>query len=146
MVNREQLNKLGQKIGLTAFLQTESAHGIPGKALIGNAFEALIGAVYLDQGYKITQRFIESRIINNHLDIEMLESLETNFKSKLIEWAQKEKKNIVFETVPDALSENNKLITIQIILDGITLKVAKDFSKKRAEQTAAEQVCKTLGL
>ncbi|MDZ7742533.1 MAG: ribonuclease III domain-containing protein [Bacteroidota bacterium] len=93
IVNRAQLNKLSKKLGLDRFLESENDSKNLCKSINGDAFEALIGAMYLDRGYNFTRRIIIKRIINLHLDIDEIEKLENNYKSKLIEWSQKEKRD-----------------------------------------------------
>ena len=90
IVNREHLNKLAMKIGVDHFMANNNS--VKTRSVYGNAFEALIGAIYLDQGYSVTQRFIIHRIIQHHVDMDELENLDANFKSKLINWAQRERK------------------------------------------------------
>src|SRR5256885_1242251 len=86
------------------------------KNLLGDAFEALIGAVYLDKGYDFTKNFLINHIIKSHIDIHKLEQTETNFKSKLIEWCQRHGKDITFELIENKEGESNKLFTIQAII------------------------------
>jgi len=146
IVSRDHLNKLAFKIGLNELIQTTTENIIKNKSLYGDAFEALIGAIYLDKGYNVAQRFIINRIINNHVDIDALESSESNFKSKLIEWAQKEKKSITFELVGEEPTGTGKLLRIKAVVNGVQMGEGMDYSKKKAEQIAAEQACKTLNI
>src|SRR6202012_120782 len=87
-------------------------------SLLGDAFEALIGAVYLDKGYDFTRNFLVNHIIKSHVDIHKLEQTETNFKSKLIEWCQRHSKDITFDLVNNTEGENAKLFTVQASVDG----------------------------
>ena len=140
IVNRAYLNQLATKIGIPDFLE-HNATSTKFKSINGDALEALIGAIYLDQGYKITQNFIIKRLIKNHIDIDSLLNQESNFKSKLIEWVQKEKKTIKFEVAEEACAENNYLYSINVLIDDEVSGNGKDFSKKKAEQMAAEMAC-----
>ncbi len=98
MVNGEQLGHLAITMGLDKVLQNQVTSRQSLRHISGDAFEALIGAIYLDQGYTKTRSFILKKIIKKHLDLEELEKVETNYKSQLIEWAQKEHKEVVFYT------------------------------------------------
>jgi ribonuclease-3 len=147
IVSREQLNKLAMKIGLDEFLDENTDRSSRTKSLYGDAFEALIGAIYLDKGYKQAQQFILGRIIKNHLDLNEVEATEKNFKSKLIEWAQKEKIPVSFELVEELpAGGNKKQMKVRVVVKGEEKGTGIDFSKKKAEQIAAEQTCKMMGL
>lgn len=143
MVSRQQHNQLAIKLGLNNFLEVNNdRHGNNKSSSInGDAYEALIGAIYLDKGYKFAQQFILTRIVNVHIDMDELETKEVDFKSKLIEWAQKEKKEFRFETIVDGATSDDKLFSIQIVVDNEVVGKAQHFSKKRAEQLVAELAC-----
>ena len=115
-------------------------------SLLGDAFEALIGAVYLDKGYDFTRNFLVNYIIKSHVDIHTLEQTETNFKSKLIEWCQRHGKDISFDLVSNNEGENVKLFTVNASIDGEIMGLGKEFSKKNAEKLAAEKACEALGI
>jgi ribonuclease-3 len=115
-------------------------------SLLGDAFEALIGAVYLDKGYDFTRSFLVNHIIKSHIDIHKLEQTETNFKSKLIEWCQRHGKDISFDVITNLDGESPKLFTIQASIDGEIMGSGKEFSKKNAEKLAAEKACTALGI
>ena len=87
-----------------------------------------------------------NHIIKSHIDIHQLEQTETNFKSKLIEWCQRNNKDIVFDLVNNFDGENTKLFTVQAMIDGEILGMGKEFSKKNAEKLAAEKACEALGI
>ncbi len=146
IVSRENLNRLSLKIGLDQLIKTNLDKNNKSRSMCGDAFEALIGAIYLDKSYEEAQRFIENRIIKNHVDIELLEATEKNFKSKLLEWAQKERKIVSYEMVNDDQLGNNRQLKVRVIIDHEEKGVGIDFSKKRAEQIAAEAACKALNL
>jgi ribonuclease-3 len=109
IVNRESLNKLGKKIGLSKLVEYNSVRGsnFSHKSLHGDALEALVGAVYLDKGFNSCKRFILTRLINPHFDIEEIIENNLNFKSMLIEWAQKENKNIKFLIIKELGNVHN---------------------------------------
>jgi ribonuclease-3 len=147
MVSRAQHNKIAVKMGLDHFIEANNDRfGSKPSSINGDAYEALIGAIYLDKGYKAVQKFLLTRIINVYIDMEEVETKEVDFKSKIIEWAQKEKKEFSFETVVDAAASGDKQFIIELLVDGQTVGKAQHFSKKRAEQIAAEVGCKALGL
>lgn len=146
MVSRQQHNQLAIKLGLNNFLEVNNdRHGNNKSSSInGDAYEALIGAIYLDKGYVFAQKFILTRIVNVHIDMDEVETKEVDFKSKLIEWAQKEKKEFRFETIVDGATSDDKLYSIQIVVDNEAIGKAQHFSKKRAEQLVAELACGVL--
>lgn len=148
MVSRQQHNQLAMKLGLNNFIEVNNdRHGNNKSSSInGDAYEALIGAIYLDKGYKFAQQFILTRIVNVHIDMDEVETKEVDFKSKLIEWAQKEKKEFRFETVIDGAVSDDKLYSIQIVVDNEAIGKAQHFSKKRAEQLVSELACGVLGI
>lgn len=149
IVSRANLNQLARKLGLGELIEYDNRIvNFPTKqsSLLGDAFEALIGAIYLDKGYNFTRDFIISRIIKPHVDILMLEKTESNFKSKLIEWCQRQGKDITFELIENEEGESSKLFTISVLIDGENKGVGRDYNKKNAEKLAAEKACEALGI
>ncbi len=145
IVSRSNLNLLSRKLGLDKLVQASKESGINGTSILGDAFEAFIGAVYLDKGYEFTRDLIIQHIIQTHLDIEDLMVREINFKSKIIEWAQKEKKDINYQVVDE--KENGKkgrLYTIELLIEGHVAGFGQDYSIKRAEQHASRQAWEQL--
>jgi ribonuclease-3 len=141
IVNRESLNRLGQKIGLTELVELSSntrAH----KSVYGDCLEALIGAVYLDHGFRFCKSFVLNRLVKNHYDFEELINTTTNYKSKLLEWSQKENKELRFETIN---SEDRKF-TAQVFVDDKPQAKGFGLSKKKAEQDAAYKTIVHLNL
>ena len=140
IVIRESLKQIGLKMGLDKFVQQTEAYY--SRSIYGDALEALIGAVYIDKGYKAAQRFILNRVIDVHIDMEETELSDKNFKSKILNHAQKEKHNLVFDLVDeDAIT---KQFTVRVLYNTQELSRAVAFSKKKAEQIAAEEACKKL--
>jgi len=139
IVSREQLNKLALKLGIDHFIISTQDSKTYFRSMPGDAFEALIGAIYLDKGYIFTRKMVINRIINVHFDIDDLEKLENNFKSKLIEWAQKEHKEIKFNVVAEVGSGNRKQYFVEITIDEKLYATGCDFSIKGAEKNAAEK-------
>ena len=147
MVSRQQHNQLAVKLGLNKFIEANNDRfGTKPSSINGDAYEALIGAIYLDKGYKFAQQFILTRIVNVFIDMEEVETKEVDFKSKLIEWAQKEKKEFRFETLNDGAVNADKQFLLQLFIDNEVIGTAQHFSKKRAEQLAAEMACSVLGI
>jgi ribonuclease-3 len=149
IVSRVNLNQLGKKLGFNELIEFDpTTVNITSKqsSLLGDAFEALIGAVYLDKGYNFTKDFLIQRIIKPHVDIHTLEQTETNFKSKLIEWCQRHSKDIVFELIPNQEGDNAKLFSIQVLIDNEPMATGIDFNKKSAEKLAAEKTCELLAI
>lgn len=146
MVSRNQHNNIANKLGLRSFIEAGKERNAMPSSINGDAYEALIGAIYLDKGFEFAQQFLLTRIINVHIDMDEVEMKEVDFKSKFIEWAQKEKKDYRFETAVDGNAVSDKLFTIQLIVDDKICGSAQHFSKKRAEQLAAEVACIALEL
>ncbi|MBS1530451.1 MAG: ribonuclease III [Bacteroidetes bacterium] len=148
IVNRSNLNQLGRKLGFEELIQYDNrmVNSARQGSLLGDAFEALIGAIYLDKGYDFTKNFLINQIIKSHIDIHKLEQTETNFKSKLIEWCQRHGKDIIFELIENKEGESNKLFTVQAIIDGEIMGAGKEFNKKNAEKLAAERACEALAI
>ena len=148
IVSRVNLNQLAHKLGFDDLIEYDSR--VLGSSrqgsLLGDAFEALIGAVYLDKGYNFTRNFLINHIIKSHIDIHTLEQTETNFKSKLIEWCQRHSKDISFDLIGNGEGESTKLFTVQASVDGEVMGLGKEFNKKNAEKLAAEKACEALGI
>ncbi|HET6245460.1 MAG: ribonuclease III [Bacteroidetes bacterium] len=146
IVSRQSLNQLALKLGIELLVETGYNKKTIFKSVYGDAFEALIGAVYLDKGYDFTLKLIINRIIKYHIDIEELEKTDRDYKSKIINWCQRERKNFVFKTEEEAGSEHQKIYKVVLVVDQIVRGRGSDFSKKRAEQQAAEIGCLELNI
>lgn len=147
IVSRANLNQLSRKLGFDQLIQYDSRMiSYPSKqgSLLGDAFEAVIGAIYLDKGYQFTQDFLLTRIIDPHVDIQTLEVTESNFKSRLIEWCQQEGKSISFNQVDNPQGESAKMFSVEVVVSGEVCGVGRDFNKKSAEKLAAEKACEYL--
>jgi ribonuclease-3 len=147
MVSRESLNVLGRKLGLDEVIEYENQKKtiLSRSSMYGDALEAFIGAVYLDKGFAFTQNFIISKILTQYFDLEIVVQNNPNFKSLLIEWAQKEGKKVLFTLDEEGL-HHNKEFTAFVLLDGEKISEGKGYSKKKAEQTAAMKACEELGI
>ncbi len=149
IVSRSNLNQLGKRLGLDELIEFDTrviSHTHKQGSLMGDTFEAMIGAIYMDKDYNFTRNFLINRIIKPHIDILTLELTETNFKSKIIEWCQRHGKDITFEIIPNAEGENAKLFTIQVNIDGEICALGRDYNKKNAEKLAAEKACEFLNI
>ena len=143
IVKRDSLNSLAIKIGLSKLVlfSNNNLNKNKSKSIYGNALEAFIGAIYLDKGYEFCSKFILDKLINPHICIEDTINSNQNFKSKLIEWGQKESKSISFELVKEEGSHHKKIFTIQVVVEDKTIATGTGHTKKKAEQSASEKCC-----
>lgn len=147
IVNRESLNLLAKKIGINDIVSFENTRNARAhKSILGNTLEALVGAVYLDRGYIYCKNFIIKKLLIPHFDLEELAETDSNFKSKIIEWAQKESKTLLFEIDNEITRGNYKEFTAHVIVDDEIVGEGHGSSKKRAEQSAALKACEKLSL
>lgn len=137
IVSRVQLNKLSQKLGLDHLVQLDPS-GIY-RSFRGDAFEAFVGAVYLDKGYGFTRNLLVERIIKHYFNMDELVSQEVNFKSKMVEWAQREKKQLLFQVVNEVGTGYKKQYIVEVLVDEAPVAQGRDYSIKGAEQLAAEK-------
>lgn len=144
IVSRRNLNQLSQKLGIDKLIQTGHDNSNVFKSMSGDAFEALIGAIYIDKGYDFAKKIIVQRIIKNHIDIEFLEKTEWNYKSKMIDFGQKEKKAISFNVVEVIGRGYHKQYIVEILIDNIISGRGQDYSIKAAEQIASENAYKSI--
>ncbi len=144
IVSRANLNKLSQKIGLNHLIQKDKESNNHYRSIEGDTFEALIGAVYLDKGFDFTYRVVIKRIIQVHMDIDELQHKEWNYKSKLIDWGQKEKKPVGFNVVEVVGSGYMKQYIVEVLIENVAVAKGQDYSIKSAEQQAAENAYKQL--
>ena len=147
MVNRQKLNEIALKMGLkkiTFYNKFDNALKV--SQIFGNTLEALIGAVFLDKGYRKTQRWVEEYIIFPHLFTDDLEGIEINIKNKLYGWANKNGKALEFETLDEKIENGRRLFTIGATVDGELVSQAKGYNKKDASQIAAQMAVEKLGL
>ncbi|HJX70726.1 MAG TPA: ribonuclease III [Bacteroidales bacterium] len=140
IVNRENLNHIAIKLGIPNIIKTKLS-GENHKSLYGDALEALIGALYLDKGFKRTKEIVLERIIYNHINLSKLQDTESDFKSRIIEWGQKNKKDVSFSSFEEQSDNNTVFVSHLIIVDEIVGRGVGS-SKKEAEQNAAKQALK----
>lgn len=140
IVQRETLNRVAVQIGLDKLIIYTTRQSSHNSYMCGNAFEALIGAIYLDRGYRACKEFMEERIINQYLNLEKISRKEVNFKSKLIEWSQKNKFNIEFNLTGQSVDEaQNPIFETQVLVENIAAGTGKGYSKKESQQEAAHE-------
>ncbi|MEG1553903.1 MAG: ribonuclease III [Rikenellaceae bacterium] len=139
LVNRKTLNQLAVSMGLDSCIITQSSYNATGKHLYGDAFEAMMGAIYLDKGYDFTNRLLINRIFERYIDIEKIMETETDHKSRLIEWCQKRHKklSIVAKLSDDNKEEEHNFVGI-VTINGKECGYGIGTSKKEAEQRAAQ--------
>ena len=145
IVQRESLNRIGNTLHLDSHMHAQTNTSSHNSYLCGNALEALVGAVYLDQGYGRCRRFIIERLVKRHFDLNDLVKTEQNFKSRLIEWTQKYRVTIEFELV-DSYSDadKNPVFRTAVILGGIYASDAVGYSKKESHQSASKKALERL--
>ena len=138
IVNRQALSALAKKIGIDALLRYEKTASQRGHRFIyGNALEALIGAVYLDKGYPHCRNFVLNQLLHLHMDLKDLIENDTNYKSQLITWANKNRKRIQFKAVTEEQHERSNGFIAQVMVDNEIAGQGKGHNKKQAEQQAA---------
>jgi ribonuclease III len=145
IVSRENLNALAVKLGIQNLVEKVKDKRQASRSVYGDAFEALIGAIYIDKGYNFTRNFILNKIVKYHIDIEDIEAKDLDFKSKLINFCQKEKKVFSFKS-EESGPAHDKMFKVVALVEQVVLGRGLDSSKKRAEQKAAEEACKALGI
>lgn len=147
MVNRQQLNEVAVKMGIkkiARFNKLDSS--LRSSHIFGNTLEALVGAVYLDCGYKKTSRWVFDYVITPHMFMDEIESKEINHKNKLYGWVNKNGKNLEFITIDERIEGGRRLFTVAAVIDGQMISEGKAFNKKDASQIAASTAIRTLGI
>lgn len=136
IVQREALNRLAADMGLEKLILAAQGTRMSHTNIGGNAFEALMGAIYLDRGFKTCQWFINNRVIGQYVDLDNVAQKEVNFKSKLLEWSQKNRININFK---DSACDGEKGFRTVISIEGITIARGSGRSKKESQQEASKE-------
>ncbi len=141
MVSRQTLNEVAKRIGLDDYVITHSSNNLSQKHIYGDAFEAMVGAIYLDQGYDFVNRLLINHIFVKYIKVDNLLVEETDFKSRLIEWCQKNHHSIHFQTANDkTYSSSHPFFYSKVLIDGIEVGYGAGDSKKEAEQRASYSV------
>lgn len=144
IVKRKTLNRIGDKMELDGVLQ-EFNNTRLSRSMLGNAVEALVGAIYLDAGYAFTQKYIVENILRRYLDIHELENYDDNYKSQLLEWCQKHGKTISYKLISRYKYEKRDRFKVGVFVNNQRIATADDFNKKSAEQAASEKAMIELG-
>lgn len=147
MVNRQQLNDIALRMGLNKVsIFNKSDGALRTSQIFGNTLEALVGAIYLDQGYAFTDKWVLRSLIQPHLSMDDLEILEMNQKNKLYGWVNKQGKTLEFVTLNEKLERGRRLFTIAAVIDGERIAEGKAYNKKDASQIAAQGAMTILGI
>ena len=140
IVQRSSLNRIAKETGLVELIQATHINHTHNSFISGNAFEALVGAIYLDRGYAHCFRFFKERIIGKHIDINKIAKEEDNFKSKLIEWSQKMQYQVEFELVDEnIIGTNSPTFRSRVRIEGLEAGIGFGYSKKESQQIAAKE-------
>jgi ribonuclease-3 len=141
VVNATFLDQMARKLGLDGLLQSVSGYQKgqrPSKNMNADVFEAFVGAFYLDHGYHKTFRFVQQRVMRVFVDFEELVHIESNFKSRLVEWSHRNDKKIAFEVADTRQHGRHKQFVVELLVDDQVAAQGIDINKKQAEQKAAE--------
>ena len=145
LVSRNTLGKLAQEMGIPQLIKSAGPSTSHNSYMNGNAFEALVGAIYLDRGYNACMRFMEKRILKQLINIDKVAYKEVNFKSKLLEWSQKNKVKMEFKELNQSTEENNSpVFTFQVMIEGVEGCMGKGYSKKESQQLASKETLQRL--
>lgn len=147
MVNRQQLNDIAIRMGLKKITLYNKMDGsLKVSQIFGNTLEALVGAIYLDHGYKKASKWVMDYIVLPHMFMDDLENREINHKNKLYGWANKNGRNLEFETLNEKLENGRRLFTVAAVIDGKKVAEGRAFNKKDASQIAAQAAVEKLGI
>jgi ribonuclease-3 len=147
IVNRSFLTQLTFKMKLNRYVVSNASTVSDSSHLYGDLLEAFIGAIYLDSGYVVARNFVIKKIFNQHIDIQMMEKVDNNFKSQLIEWGQKIKQEVEFKTVNNSEPGPEKMPFVSdAYIDGKIMGTGGGFSKKEAQQNAAQQALENISI
>jgi ribonuclease-3 len=139
IVSREHLNELGKDLNLVRFIDSKVPVQHFGENIHGNIFESLVGAIYLDRGYEYCEKFIQKSVVNPYVDIARLEGKVISYKSLLIEWCQKEKKQFHYDIFEDNGIDGQRFFGVKLSIDDKVIAKARATSKKKAEEKASQR-------
>ncbi len=145
IVKRKTLNKIAENMGIDLIL-TKYTQGKMSYSMLGNAFEAMVGALYIEYGYDKTRDYVISKILMKYLDMYELETSDDNYKSQLLEWGQKENRTITYKLISKYKRDKRDRFKIGVYLDGESVSTAEDYNKKSAEQIASQKALKNLNI
>ena len=146
IVNRDSLNLLARKMGINHIVQFDQKNNQLQQVVLGNTLEAIVGAIYLDKGYIRTKKFVIDKLIQPYFDLDVVIQTNSNHKSKIIEWTQRENKTVRFELLDVKKSRNQKEFAIQVFIDDQEYATGFGLTKKKAEQDAAMKTCTQLNI
>ena len=146
IVNRESLNHLARKVGISAIVQFDHKNSQLQQVILGNTLEALVGAVYLDKGFIRCKKFVVDKLIQPYFDLEVVVNSNSNHKSKIIEWSQRNGKEIKFEILDVKKGRSSKEFSAQVFIAEQPYGLGYGYTKKKAEQDAAQKTCEMLGI
>ena len=145
LVSRETLGKLANEMGLSQLILSSGHSNSHNSYVGGNAFEALVGAIYLDRGYDACMWFWENRVLGKYINIDKVAFKEVNFKSKLLEWSQKNKVRMEYRMLKQKLDDNGSpIFSFQVVIEGIEGERGSGYSKKEAQQLASKETLQKL--
>ena len=139
LVCRERLNELALQIGLDKYVNACGVAHQHNNYIYGNALEALVGAIYIDKGYKQCRRFLLDRVFSRLADIESVVKSDKNYKSRLIEWGQKKHIEVEFRLISEEMRKDGVYFVSEVLVDGSVYGVGDGFSKRESQQKAARQ-------
>lgn len=145
IVKRKSLNQIADDMGLDRYLQEYNNMRLS-HSMLGNALEALVGAIYLEKGYRRTAHFVIRRVLMRYVDIHELETYDDNYKSQLLEHCQKNGQSVSYRTLAKYKLEKRDCFKVAVLIDGKKTATADDFNKKSAEQTASQKALEKLGV
>lgn len=145
LVKRKSLNRIGDKMELELLLSEYNTTRLS-RSMLGNAVEALVGAVYLDRGYELTKVFVINHMLRKYVNIHELERLDDNYKSQLLEWCQKSGKSVTYKLLARYKFEKRDRFKVAVMINSKRVATADDFNKKSAEQMASEKAMIALGI
>lgn len=146
IVNRDSLNQLARKLGLQNIVQYDAKNTQLQQVILGNTLEAIVGAVYMDKGYLRCKKFVIDKLILPFFNLDIVINSNANFKSKVIEWSQRQGKSVRFEMLEMKRTKNTKEFTSQVFIDDQPAGKGFGASKKKAEQDAAFKTCTDLNI
>lgn len=146
IVNRESLNVLARRIGLDKLIEFDGQRNFHRTSMFGDAMEALIGAIYLDKGFTFTKKFIISKLLSNHFDLDEVISNNTNYKSTILSWAQADGRKVEFLIVEEKGKNHSKEFIAQVLVDAQVISSGTGWNKKKAEQDASRRACEILSI
>lgn len=145
IVKRKTLNLIADRMGLDVVL-SEYTQGKMSHSMLGNALEALVGAIYIEFGYKRTKQYVIRNILMKFLDIHALEHADDNYKSMLLEWCQKHGKQVGYKVISKSKLDKRDRFKVAVLIDGEKVSTAEDFNKKSAEQSASLKAVKLFSI